>query len=473
MNKKRRFEQFQDFIGRIYPGSRRTKEAGVTSARSVTFQVTDECNLACTYCYQINKGTRRMSPEVAKRFIDLLLTGEKGMKEYLSVENSHAVILDFIGGEPLLEVELIDRIVDYFQERAIGMGHPWADNFIISIGSNGVLYFDEKVQKFFTKHQMRMGLNVTVDGNRKLHDSCRVFPDGRPSYDLAAAAVKDWMARGNYMGSKITIAPGNLEFLPEAVQHMIDLGYEDINANTVFEEGWEPRHAKVFYQKLKEVADILLKDGNESIYCSLFEEHFFRPKDVDDVQNWCGGNGAMISCDPDGYIYPCIRWMESSLGSGQPAVRIGDVWNGMGRCGGCGYQKCIDCICAIDRRTQSTDDCFYCPVADGCAWCQAYNYQFSGNFHTRALFSCEMHKARALANVYYWNRYYQKNNIGRWFKCWVPEEWALQIVSGEEYRMLLDFSEKQSEGVECSNEAGEKEIRAAVNQWKDRLTFSG
>lgn len=121
-----------------------------------------------------------MPLEVAKRFVDMLLTGEKGMREYISLEDSPAIILDFIGGEPLLETELIDQIVDYFQERAVELNHPWADNFIISICSNGVLYFDERVQKFLTKYRNRLSLSITIDGDKELHDSCRRFPDGKP-----------------------------------------------------------------------------------------------------------------------------------------------------------------------------------------------------------------------------------------------------------------------------------------------------
>lgn len=471
--KKKVFEQYQDFISRIYPELSKLDSSGEkVLARSATWQVTDACNLACTYCYQINKGVRRMSFEVAKRFADMLLTGNNGMSEYLSLDNSPAIILDFIGGEPLLEIELIDKIVEYFQGRAIELNHPWADNFKISICSNGILYFDEKVQEFFRKYENRLSFSITIDGNKELHDSCRIFPDGKPSYDIAIAGVHDWVARGNYMGSKITIAPGNLDFLTDAIQHMIDLGYEDILANTVFEEGWTLEHAKLFYVRLKEIADVLLSDGTEEVYCSLFCESMFRPKDPGDHQNWCGGNGAMISCDPDGYVYPCIRWMESSLGNKQPAVRIGDVWNGMGVCGGCNYQECIDCVRAIDRRTQSTDDCYFCPLAEGCAWCQAYNYQFSGSFNVRATFSCEMHKARALANVYFWNKYFEKIGERKWFRCWVPKEWALSIIDECEYHSLLALAEKQkSHATECSNDATGATVQACKNQWKDRLSF--
>ena len=72
----------------------------------------------CSYCYQINKGKRKMSFEVAKKYVDLLLSGDKGFKEYgITPELSKGIITEFIGGEPFLEVELIDDICDYMYTR--------------------------------------------------------------------------------------------------------------------------------------------------------------------------------------------------------------------------------------------------------------------------------------------------------------------------------------------------------------------
>lgn len=122
---KRTIEQYQDTIARLYPelskvnssdssGDKQLHGKDKVLTRAVTFQVTDKCNLACKYCYQINKGERHMSFDVAKKFIDLLLSGDKGFKDYCSVEFSPAITLEFIGGEPFLEVDLIDKICDYF-----------------------------------------------------------------------------------------------------------------------------------------------------------------------------------------------------------------------------------------------------------------------------------------------------------------------------------------------------------------------
>ena len=151
----------------------------------------------------------------------------------------------------------------------------------------------------------------------------------------------------------------------------------------------------------------------------------------------------MLSMDPDGYLYPCIRYMESSLGTEVKPLRIGHVDIGIAQteCD----KKCVDCLNAIDRRTQSTDECFYCPIAAGCSWCSAYNYQENGTPDKRVTYSCDMHKARALANVYFWNIYYLKHNPNKVFEMMCPKEWALEIIDEDEYSMLCKLAERNDQ----------------------------
>ena len=443
----KRFEQYADMIGRLYPELVVEGEDGSlrkSLSRTVTFQVTDACNLACTYCYQINKGTRVMKFETAKKLIDMLLTADNRLAGYVEVETSPAIILEFIGGEPFLQIDLIDQICDYFVDRAIELEHTWADKFAISICSNGVLYFDPKVQKFLNKFRNKISFSITIDGNKELHDACRIFPDGKPSYDLAVAGAQDWINRGNYMGSKITIAPENLQYLYDAILHMIELGYDEINANVVYENVWKHEDAIDYYKELIRIADYFIdNDLVDDYYLALFSDSFFKPHEPTDIDNWCGGTGAMLSCDPDGWLYPCIRYMESSLGTSQPPLRIGHVDTGIAQCKE--HKDRVECLNCITRRTQSTDECFYCPISQGCSWCSAYNYQETGTPDKRVTYICDLHKARSLANVYYWNKWYLKKGIVRNFEMYCPKEWALEIISEQEYNKLLDLCNQTKE----------------------------
>ena len=82
-------------------------------AQTLTFIVTEDCNLRCKYCYVTHKSKNKvMKLETAIKFIDYILEDTKFIK-------SEAVILDFIGGEPLLEASLIDQICDYFKQKLI------------------------------------------------------------------------------------------------------------------------------------------------------------------------------------------------------------------------------------------------------------------------------------------------------------------------------------------------------------------
>ena len=391
----------------------------------VTFQVTEACSLACTYCYQHNKSPKVMTLDVAKGYIDTIF------KEY---QDSHyAIILDFIGGEPFLQPTLINDILDYWYYKCIMENLQWGILTRVSICSNGTEYFKPEVQALMNRLGDRVSFTVSIDGNKELHDSARKHHDGRGSYDEAIAAASDFEYKHNVkLGSKMTIAPSNIIFLYPALKKYMNQGADIIHANCVYEEGWTYDDAKLFYQELKRVADYKLEHYPD-IYISLFEEGFFEPMDEEDNQNWCGGTGKMLACDPDGNLYPCLRYMPSSLGNKQKPLTCGDIYTGLDRSVGEELQK-------ITRRSQSTDECFYCPIAKGCSWCSAYNYEVHGTVDKRATFICPMHKARALANVYYWNKYYRQNNMANRKKNHCPEEWALEIVDRDELIMLQSLT---------------------------------
>ena len=426
---------YNELISKLYPEY-------PEGAYEVTFQVCDYCNLACTYCYQINKKHNSMKFEDAKKLIDKILDRDKSIVHYVDINNYAAIILDFIGGEPFLEVELMDKIVDYFKSQALVKCPRLLKNFRISISSNGLLYFNPKVQAFIEKHLDNLSMNITLDGSKELHDKCRFTVDGQPTYDKVVSAIKDWFNRGRFMGSKVTLAPANIMCLNEAVRHMIDLGYDEIHGNCVFEKGWGLKDAKIYYNELKNLADYYLQDKlYDKVYISFFDEEKFKPMDESNNENYCGGTGKCLALSPNGKLYPCLRYMESSLGDSVEPYVIGDVDNGIAfTCEQCNK---VECLKKITRRSQCTDECYYCPIGQGCSWCSGYNYQEFGTANKRATYICEMHKAEALANVYFWNRYYKLENINKHFPMYCPKEWAIPIIGEEEYNLLFDLSKEE------------------------------
>lgn len=440
--KFRASEEYSDQIGRFFQNEKRV--------RPITFQVTDKCNLCCTYCYQINKGIKKLSFETAKKFIDYLLDSTPETNKYINTDNTNGIIIDFIGGEPFLEVELMDQICDYFINQMIIKNHPWRDVYRISVGSNGTLYFNENVQKFIKKYKDNLNITITIDGNKELHDSCRVFPDGSGSYDLAVKGAMDYMHNVNnskITNTKLTIAPENVQYLYSAITNLISLGYTTIHANCIFEEGWTLDHAKLYYQQLKKVADYIIdNDLFDKINLAIFDMNRYRPLPKEDNQNWCGGDGQMLALDPDGYIYNCVRYMASSIGKDGPKpLKIGDVENGIDSTKE--YKCNLNCMQCINRRSQSTDQCFHCPIAAGCGWCSAYNYQIYGTPNKRATFRCVMHKAEALGTNYYFNKYAEKKSQeGDTDYTWsrlplhCPYDWAVEIIGDEEYENLVKLS---------------------------------
>jgi radical SAM peptide maturase (CXXX-repeat target family) len=434
----KKFRQYSDQIARLYSGEDVLDEHEFLT-RNITFQITDDCCCACTYCYQGHKGHRMMTKDVAKRGVDLLFDMYDKNEGTFINHKTKAIILDFIGGEPLMNIDIIDYVCTYFVQKCLEKNHPWIYTWRASMISNGALYFEPKVQEFLKKFRGFVSFGITLDGPKEIHNACRIYHDGRGNFDDAYAAMKHFNSHYyEELGTKVTIAPENLHNLNKIVKFFVDEGMEEINANTVFEAEWTEEQAQEFYRELKKMADYLLSLDHE-VYVGLFRDELFKPMSEEENSNFCGGTGAMLSFDPDGIAYPCIRYMPSSLGDDVPPITIGTVDGIFETEEDKETKRCLDCI---TRRSQSTDECWNCPIAAGCAWCSGWNYQLYGTPDKRCTRICPMHKARSLANVYYWNKYYHKNNMDKHFEMHLPKEEALKFISEDEYNMLLELSTK-------------------------------
>ena len=318
---RRHARQFQNTYPQMFPDRK---------VKTVTFIVTHQCNLRCTYCYEHNKSDRKMDLETAKKCVDLLFAED--------AQNS----------------ELVNQT-----------GGP--------------------------------------EGGRT---------------------------------TKYTIAPGNVALFADAVRHLVLVeGVETLNCNCVYEEGWTVEHARELYRQLKETSDMLRESGTNT-YVSILDWEAGNPLPDTDTQNWCGGDGRMLSFDVDGTVLPCMRYSSISIDS-QPLYRIGDINSGIARRED--DARRLATLRRITRQSQSEPRCLQCPIASGCAWCTAYNYERTGTPDKRVTYICDMHKARVLAQCYHHNRLHLQNPDHAPKKMHIPREWAVELVGAEEYAMLLEL----------------------------------
>ena len=367
-------------------------------AKNITFIVTKDCQLACRYCYLVGKNEKERMPwEVAKHAIDYILEHEDEFRE-------ESVVWDFIGGEPFLEIDLIDKICDYLKEEMFRKNHHWFNSYRFSFSTNGINYDSEKVQNYIRKNRKHLSIGITIDGTEVKHDLNRIYKGtGKGSYQSVVRNIPLWIEQFPNAGTKVTISSPDIPYIKESVLHLYSLGIKEVNINVVFEDVWKEGDDKLFEEQLMQLADAIIDNGFYQNYtCSFFSEHIGKPLDSKrENQNWCGA-GRMLSIDAAGNFYPCTRFAGYSLRSKKPII-VGNVRDGIDK-------NKLRPFLTLDRTTQSPKECVDCEVASGCAWCQGENYDAAdtNTIYQRATAICKMHKARVRANNYYWNKLYRK-----------------------------------------------------------------
>lgn len=370
--------------------------SGVT--KNITFIVTKDCQLACKYCYLVGKNVQeRMSWDTAKSFIDMVLENQKDFPE-------ESVIWDFIGGEPFLEIALIDKICDYLKLRMYELDHHWFNSYRFSFSTNGINYHTQAVQNFIKKNRDHLSIGITIDGTKKKHDLNRVYKiTENGSYEDVVRNIPLWLEQFPEAGTKVTISSPDIPYISESVLHLFSLGIHQVNINVVFENVWQEGDDLLFEKQLIHLADEMIDNSYyQDFACSFFSELIGKPLDPEfDNQNWCGA-GRMLAVDAKGILYPCTRFAQYSLRE-KKAWIIGNIQDGIDK-------NKLRPFLSLDRTTQTNNECLNCEIASGCAWCQGENYDAaeSPTIYQRSVAICKMHKARVRANNYYWNKLYRK-----------------------------------------------------------------
>ena len=388
--------------------------------KSSTFVVTDACNLRCSYCYILDKPEGQvMSFSVAKDYADYIFDLNKDL---YTIENpipfDHGKIWDFVGGEPLVEAELCFKIMDYITEKTkrLPVNHPWRTGFNtdkgfsagyrFSFSTNGTLLNDPKIRKGF---EIRGGetwssLGISVDGPKEIHDLCRKKIDGSGTFD-EIMQIWPWYKKtfpSSSTSTKATISHDNLHLISKCAKFFFeDLQMERVFMNSVFENCWHIGDDFILFDQLCELADWLVENERyKKYYISWFSDTLGKKAPLRDCA-WCGAGKHMDACGYDGNIYPCLRF--KTLYKQKPLI-IGTTKTG----------KDLELLDMFSGKTQENmfestlkitgNDCKNCLVSEGCADCQGYSYDALGDFYTKATYICPMHKARVVANLYFYGR---------------------------------------------------------------------
>ena len=360
---------------------------------TLTLVVTKSCQLRCKYCYLVGKNPNEVMT---------LATAIKALNvfhESIKNNNNLLVVFDFIGGEPLLEIDLIDAIMSYINGNIHNGKYYKFVNYEIRITTNGLLYSTLKVQQFIQKYKEQLHISISVDGNEEKNDLNRVFIDGKGSYENIIENVKLWIRQFPNEGTKMTISHSDVPFVFESVKHHIGLGIKKIDANPVVEDVWQTGDAELLEEQLIKVADYIIDNGlSDIVSISSFDQRIGCPvKDI--VPHPCGT--MTLSVDSNGYFYTCLRFAKFSLRTKDPLI-IGDVDKGID------FNK-LRPLKSITNEAVYPKKCLDCEISSGCKWCPAESYDSFGSIYVKTTFACDIHKAKVKANNYYWNKlFYSK-----------------------------------------------------------------
>ncbi|MBQ3045886.1 MAG: thioether cross-link-forming SCIFF peptide maturase [Clostridia bacterium] len=363
-------ETFEPMAGHL-----KQKTAGVVKA--LCMHIAHTCNLNCSYCFASQgkyHGERAlMSYEVGKRALDFLIENS-GTRRNLEV--------DFFGGEPLMNFDVVKRLVEY--ARSIEKKH--GKNFRFTLTTNGVLIDDDVID--FANREMS-NVVLSLDGRKEIHDRYRVDYAGNGSWDKIVPKFQKLVeARGGknyYMRGTFTHA--NPDFLKD-IQQMLDLGFTELSMEPVVcapgeESELTAEDMPVVMEQYEKLAELMLekdKEGKPFTFYHYMIDLTGGPCIYKRISG-CGSGTEYMAVTPTGELYPCHQFV------GEEKFRLGDIWEGVtntdvqnefAECNVYSRPECRECWARL-----------YC--SGGCA---ANAYHSTGSVKGVYKYGCELFKKR-------------------------------------------------------------------------------
>lgn len=273
--------------------------------KSMCLNVAHDCNLRCAYCFaetgEFHGGRMLMPFETAKAALDMLIARSGGR---------HHLEVDLFGGEPLLNWEVVKRIVAYGRE--LEKAHNKHINFTIT--TNGVALDDEKID--FINREM-FNVVLSIDGRREVHDALRVTPNKKGSYDIivpkAQKLVRERRDGEHYIRG--TFTADNMDFT-EDVKALRDLGFEQISVEPVVLKPDEPHaineenvgRALEEYDRLADFVEESRREGKPFSFFHFYVDLNSSPCLAKRALG-CGAGVEYVAVAPNGDIYPCHQFV--------------------------------------------------------------------------------------------------------------------------------------------------------------------
>ncbi|MCR4639103.1 thioether cross-link-forming SCIFF peptide maturase [Ruminococcus sp.] len=344
--------------------------------KAMCLNIAHDCQLRCKYCFastgDFGKGRKLMSFETGKHAIDFLLenSGDRPNLE-----------LDFFGGEPLMNFNVVKQVVEYARSRE----KEYNKKFRFTITTNGLLLDDEKID--FINREMS-NVVLSIDGRKEVNDYFRVLPNGQGCYDMilpkyqklvAGRGDKEYYVRGTFTNK-------NLDFSND-VFALNEAGFDQISVEPVVGDddvyALTEKDLPTVFAEYEKLAQRLLDNEKQGKKFNFF--HFMLDLDQGPCAikrlRGCGCGNDYVAITPDGDIFPCHQFV------GIDEYKMGNIDEGT-------FDQEMKADFA-KAHVYSKPDCRECWAKFYCSGgCNANNYQYMGDIRTAHKISCQLEKKR-------------------------------------------------------------------------------
>lgn len=345
--------------------------------KAMCLHVAHDCNLRCKYCFastgDFGVGRKLLDLETGKKAIDFLLE-HSGTRKNLE--------LDFFGGEPLMNLDVVKGVVEYARSR-----EKECDKcFRFTITTNGVLLDDDAID-YINKEMSNVVLSI--DGRKEVNDRMRPAINGKGSYDVILPKYKRLVEKRGHDKYYVrgTFTKHNLDFADDVIS-LYNAGFDQISvepvvADTAMEYALTEADLPAVFAEYERLARHMIKAEKENKSFNFF--HFMLDLDQGPCAikrlRGCGCGNEYVAITPDGDIYPCHQFVgmeEWKMGSLKDSSFNLDMKNEFARANVYSKKECKECWAK-----------FYCSGG-----CNANNLQYAGNILNAHKLSCDMEKKR-------------------------------------------------------------------------------